>query len=343
MTTPSPPTSPPLPPRTLSSRPRTETFRTKGSEGKEEELENVRMVEEGLKELEISLSSLTSLSTQLSAQLSATTSISHKLSKLISSLPKSHPLHSQFKSLQSQLPPTPTPRVLTWLLGPNFPVWIPTPDLKRKYKTSTESFKLTASLLLTSFSLLLLLLPPTSPFSRLLDSCGLVWCVGYYTSLTLRDTLLKSNGTPTPRWSTPHHLLSILLSFTLIASHPLLPPHFRSLFLLLTTLIGCTQHLQYRTQKRRLYVLVSLAKKTPMESLNGDGTTLRHLDLDFLVLLPFVWGVQGLQGYLGWWAVQVEGLRVVGGLLLVLAGGNAVVTGRSFLMRLRGGAGKRER
>jgi len=130
-----------------------------------------------------------------------------------------------------------------------------------------------------------------------------VWLLYYYTTLALRENILKVNGSNIKHWWIIHHYLSIGVSLTVItwpvdsSSYH----YFQSQFLYLSLVQAIVQILQTSYQSAKLYKLIAMGKADTMD-VTGAG----FIWLDFglikqspsvTFLLPCLLFVQGFQLY----------------------------------------------
>ncbi|ORY39535.1 TMPIT-domain-containing protein [Rhizoclosmatium globosum] len=232
-----------------------------------------------------------------------------------------------------------------------------------QYKKQVESFKLRYTLLLIPLISISLLLPPSSPYSPIADSLFLFASLYYYSTLTLREHILSVNGSRITPWWFWHHYLCIGMTGVLLITPQSLSvtyPQFRTQFLLFCAYLGGVQYLQYRYQRERLYVLVSLDRAERMDLVAGDGVFGAPGGVDGKglwghVLLPFLVVGQSWQLWNAWRCFElfrqvVESggdigkewhIFAVGILFLVLGFGNMITTFWSFFFSKKEPKGKR--
>ncbi|XP_044754141.1 transmembrane protein 120 homolog [Coccinella septempunctata] len=146
------------------------------------------------------------------------------------------------------------------ILG-NVNVSILNKEEKFKYKDEYEKFKLVLSIICFIFSLLNLII-----IYRPLELCHLFLLVWYYCTLTIRESILKVNGSRIKGWWRLHHFVS-----TVAAAILLIWPEnkawglFRYQFLIFNGYISTVQYLQFRYQQGVLYRLKALGERHNMD------------------------------------------------------------------------------
>ncbi|TPX75371.1 hypothetical protein CcCBS67573_g03345 [Chytriomyces confervae] len=166
--------------------------------------------------------------------------------------------------------------ILRLALGNSAPFTLRPVGHRLNYKKEVESFKLRYTFFLLALIFISLLLSPTRQptLTTLFDSLFLFASVYYYSTLTLREHILYVNGSKITFWWFLHHYLSIFMSsIILITPHSMSTtyPQYRTQFLWFCAYLGGVQYLQYRYQRERLYVLVSLDRAERMDLVAGDG------------------------------------------------------------------------
>lgn len=152
-----------------------------------------------------------------------------------------------------------------------------------KYKQEYEEFKLKATYNLVGFAVLLLVWP-----MRVFLGLFHLLLLYYYVAVTLREHVLKNNGSSIKGWWIFHHYLTMILTCTLLTwpygdSYRL----FQTQFIYYSLFAGLVQFLQYRYQTARLYALIALEKANSMDVVNTDSAAIRwHNSMSFL--FPFL-------------------------------------------------------
>ncbi|KAI8843707.1 TMPIT-like protein-domain-containing protein [Chytridium lagenaria] len=167
------------------------------------------------------------------------------------------------------------------------------------------------------------------------DAAFLFTLIYYYSTVTLREHILVVNGSRIRFWWFLHHYLSIVMTGILIiwrsSSSFLL---FRPQFLTFSAYLGAVQYLQYRYQRKRLYVLVAMDMAAPMDTVSGDGVHTDRIEREFLVLVPFLVFAQMWQVWNAW---VLSGMWVLASSILfaLLGAGNIITTMRTFVAKRR--------
>lgn len=116
-------------------------------------------------------------------------------------------------------PITPLPWLLCISLGSSAQLRLPDTRQRLKYKSEYESFKLQATLLHLTMSILQLatsVFTASSPCPTLLDTLTSFLLLYFYSSLTLREHILVVNGSNIRAWWIIHHYLCVALTGTLL-------------------------------------------------------------------------------------------------------------------------------
>ncbi|KAJ3431692.1 transmembrane protein induced by tumor necrosis factor alpha [Anaeramoeba flamelloides] len=109
----------------------------------------------------------------------------------------------------------------------------------------------------------------------------------YYLSLTMRETVLKANGSNINNWWTIHHYISIFLSaFLLFWPFESFQEIFASRFYAFAIYTSIAQLFRHFSQKWHLSSLRSLGKASIEETINSD-TPVEHFYSRLKVQLPF--------------------------------------------------------
>lgn len=152
------------------------------------------------------------------------------------------------------------------------------------YKTSYERFKVVATITHLILSLSLLLLFREWPWLDALSNMHLLYT---YSTMTLREHVLRYNGSTMPRWWIWHHYACVVLAGLL-----LLWPASRSYYvlrdqlLLFMVYIAAVQILQYRYQMSRLYTLRALSRVSPLQMTTDTASV--HISRQLIFLLPLL-------------------------------------------------------
>lgn len=188
-----------------------------------------------------------------------------------------------FKALKIERPLN-TPFLLSAALG-DMPstYWIMPQGDRLRYKAGYESFKVLATISHLLLSLVLLFIK-----SKLwLDALGNFILLYSYSTVALREHILRLNGSAMHSWWLMHHYLCALLAAVLLV-WPGCEEYYRIRgdLLLFMVYIAAVQILQYRYQMNRLYTLRALSKVGPMQVTTESGSAHVYNSLGFL--LPFI-------------------------------------------------------
>ncbi|KAL3267985.1 hypothetical protein HHI36_007120 [Cryptolaemus montrouzieri] len=153
---------------------------------------------------------------------------------------------------------------------------------KFKYKDEYEKFKLVLSIICLVMSFLNVII-----IFRPLELCQIFLLVWYYCTLTIRESILKVNGSRIKGWWRFHHFVS-----TVAAAILLIWPEnkawgvFRHQFILFNCYISTVQYLQFRYQQGVLYRLKALGERHNMDITVEGFHSWMWRGLSFL--LPFL-------------------------------------------------------
>lgn len=159
------------------------------------------------------------------------------------------------------------------------------------------------------------------------------WLLLFYTSLAMRENILRVNGSDIRPWWVYHHYLAIamaLVSLTWgIQGHPdcSRKQHGVELFLEWAVMQGVAMLLQNRYQRQRLYTRIALGKAGRMDVVWGETSGVKG---QLWILYPVLFTLQVFQCYIGGLLLRTavveddcEWQMVVCGLLLIaMAFGN---------------------
>lgn len=232
--------------------------------------------------------------------------------------------------------PKPNGTYLKIILG-NVNVSILNKNDKFKYKDEYEKFKLILSVIGFLISLACMCLN-----SRILDLSLLFLLVWYYCTLTIRESILKVNGSKIKGWWRLHHFISTAASAVLLI-WPLSSSswaEFRPQFIYFNVYISVVQYLQFRYQQGVLYRLKALGERHNMDITIEGFHSWMWRGLGFL--LPFLFGGYLFQLYNAYtlyhlslttnapWQVSVLSL-----LFFVLFLGNTITTSMVIPQKIR--------
>uniref|UniRef100_A0A4W3HCF0 Transmembrane protein 120B n=1 Tax=Callorhinchus milii TaxID=7868 RepID=A0A4W3HCF0_CALMI len=170
---------------------------------------------------------------------------------------------------------------LNLVLG-NVNVTLLSKQAKFAYKDEYEKFKLylTIILLLGAIACVFLL-------NRVIDEIFNFLLVWYYCTLTIRESILISNGSRIKGWWVSHHYVSTFLSGVMLTwPDGLMYQMFRSQFLAFSIYQSCVQFLQYYYQSGCLYRLRALGERNHMDLTVEGFQSWMWRGLTFL--LPFL-------------------------------------------------------
>ncbi|XP_003739547.1 transmembrane protein 120B [Galendromus occidentalis] len=194
--------------------------------------------------------------------------------------------------------PAPAGKYLYLVLG-SVRVSMPS-KMKLLYKIEYENFKLAVTWALLLLSLVCLFRGAGTRWDPVL-MFGLVW---FYCTLTIRESILKANGSNISGWWRIYHFLATGLSGVIVlwADKPGFQNHLRTCFLAYTFVVLVAHQVQYRYQAGTLYRLQALGNTaneggSPMEiSVEGVRSSVAQPMLrDFFILMPFLYAVYLIQ------------------------------------------------
>lgn len=212
--------------------------------------------------------------------------------------------------------------------------------LKQEY----EKFKWKTNPQFMAFVFLLYMFPS----SELLVTVWQIWLLWYYTTLALRENILKVNGSAIKAWWITHHYLSITGSFTMLL-WPSTSGTFRIILPLFTYFSGAQGFVQIlinRYQQGQLYKLVAMGKASMMDVageaegwINDPGWT-----PSAMFLLPFLLVVQFFQLYISYRLFRVTITQshwsewqcvVIASVFLALGTGNLLTTLSTYFQKFK--------
>ncbi|XP_017775844.1 PREDICTED: transmembrane protein 120 homolog [Nicrophorus vespilloides] len=212
------------------------------------------------------------------------------------------------------------------ILG-NVNVSILNKEEKFKYKDEYEKFKLILSMIGFVLSVLNQIV-----IFRPLELSYIFLLVWYYCTLTIRESILKVNGSRIKGWWRFHHFLS-----TVVAGILLIWPdvdtweHFRNQFMMFNCYISVVQYLQFRYQMGVLYRLKALGERHNMDITIEGFHSWMWRGLSFLI--PFLFGGYLFQLYNAYVLMQLSyhptatwHVSVLSVMFLVLFIGNTTTT-----------------
>ncbi|MEN2497353.1 MAG: hypothetical protein MHMPM18_001741 [Marteilia pararefringens] len=179
--------------------------------------------------------------------------------------------------------PQKTGAYLRMIIGP-ISLLLPTSADKFSYKNSYENLKLFSNIIMILLSFLLLFVKVK--FLDYIFNFLLIW---YYCTLTIRETILKINGSNIRRWWFMHHIFSVINSCILMcwSFESYSYQQFRFSMLLYCIYLSGMSFVQFYYQKGCLYRLYALGYSTNKMDVTVDGfVSYMWKGLGFL--LPFL-------------------------------------------------------
>ncbi|XP_014254372.1 transmembrane protein 120 homolog [Cimex lectularius] len=226
----------------------------------------------------------------------------------------------------AQTLPKPNGMYLKIILG-NVNVSILNKNDKFKYKDEYEKFKLVLSVIGFLLSVINL-----CTNVRALELSFLFLLVWYYCTLTIRESILKVNGSKIKGWWRLHHFISTVASAVLLV-WPQSPSWyiFRPQFMVFNVYISIVQYLQFRYQQGVLYRLKALGERHNMDITIEGFHSWMWRGLGFL--LPFLFLGYLFQLYNAWVLFQLTyevdspwQVSVLAMLFFILFMGNMITT-----------------
>ena len=169
------------------------------------------------------------------------------------------------------------------------------------------------------------------------------WLLYFYTSLGLRENILKANGSNIRTWWIQHHYYSMAMALCVLTMDVDSPScvTFIGRFLFFTFCQGIVMFLQNRYQRFRMYTRVAIGKASPMDvSATESGSRLKLLWPLLLTLqtMQLVFGCQVLLRWYKEFARNGKGLSewqalVAGSLFVLMALGNFNATVMTFIRK----------
>uniref|UniRef100_A0A2M3Z7B0 Putative transmembrane protein n=1 Tax=Anopheles braziliensis TaxID=58242 RepID=A0A2M3Z7B0_9DIPT len=198
---------------------------------------------------------------------------------------------------------------------------------KVRYKDEYEKFKLILNVigLLLSFLNIVFNL-------RALELVFLFLLVWYYCTLTIRESILKVNGSRIKGWWRLHHFISTVCAGVLLVWPQGEPWQlFRTQFMYFNVYISLVQYMQFRYQKGVLYRLKALGERHNMDITIEGFHSWMWRGLSFLI--PFLFVGYLFQFYNAWTLYQLSAhpdatwqIPVLSTLFLILFAGNTTTT-----------------
>ncbi|XP_024397659.1 uncharacterized protein [Physcomitrium patens] len=225
---------------------------------------------------------------------------------------------------------------LRMLLGPTN-VRATLKDGRYKVKEEYNAYRDRTALMFLAFPVILLVLKNkiwNGCFPALPVQVYQAWLLFFYTSLALRENILRVNGSDIRPWWVYHHYCAMVMALvSLTWGHPscIRKQQGVQLFLGWAVMQGVAMLLQNRYQRRRLYTRIALGKAGRMDVVWGETAGVKG---QLGILYPLLFILQGFQFFIGILLLKTaivedksEWQIVVCGLLLVLmACGNFINT-----------------
>ncbi|CAI2349706.1 unnamed protein product [Caenorhabditis sp. 36 PRJEB53466] len=244
----------------------------------------------------------------------------------------------RMKDMQGELPAQTNGFYLNLILGSNLNVSLLTKSEKFKYKQEYEGFKWNITIVIC----VLAVVSWVWPF-RVLDSILCFLMVWYYCTLTIRESVLRVNGSKIKGWWLSHHYLSCAVpGIVLTWKDGVCYQEFRPLFLVFVFYISLVQLAQNQYQSGCLRRLHALGQGHQMDITVEGFTSWQFKGLTFL--LPFLSVGYLFQLFLAFklygftYTETCDGLWQVwalAALLGLIAGGNIVTTSMVCLRKLK--------
>jgi hypothetical protein len=202
---------------------------------------------------------------------------------------------------------------LSIILGSNLNVSLLNPDDRYRYKEEYEHFKMTVTYVLLAMLLIAYMFP--FPVIDALCNFLMVW---YYCTLTIRESILRVNGSKIKGWWVLHHYIScVLCGITVTWRDGECYKMFRPVFLFMSCYIGSVQLLQYKYQTGCLRRLHALGQRHSMDVTLEGFSNWMFKGLTFL--LPFLVVGYLVQGYCAYFLYDMYFMRHCNGEWQVLA------------------------
>lgn len=180
------------------------------------------------------------------------------------------------------------------------------------------------------------------------------WLLFLYTSLALRENILRVNGSDIRPWWIYHHYCAILMALVSLTWEIKGQPNCANkqkgvqLFLVWAIMQGIAMLLQNRYQRQRLYTRIALGKAKRMDVVWGETA---GVEGQLWLLYPLLFILQGFEGYVGMLLLRTAFRGVVsewqvvvcGALLVLMAVGNFANTVQTLMTKSRFKAMKRSK
>ncbi|CAO2210127.1 unnamed protein product [Urochloa humidicola] len=224
-------------------------------------------------------------------------------------------------------------------------------EVQLKVKEEYNSYRDRTALLFLGFPVILLFLRQwlwNGCFPALPVQLYQAWLLFLYTTLALRENILRVNGSDIRPWWILHHycaMLMALISLTWEIKGQSQPDCARKqrgveLFLCWAIMQGFVMMLQNRYQRQRLYTRIALGKAKRMDVVWGETA---GVEGQLLLLCPLLFLLQGFEGYVGFLLLRTTHTGVIpewqvvvcGILLIAMAIGNFANTVDTLMAKSR--------
>lgn len=208
---------------------------------------------------------------------------------------------------------------------------------KVRYKDDYEKFKLILNVIGLSLSFLNIVVN-----YRALELAFIFLLVWYYCTLTIRESILKVNGSRIKGWWRIHHFISTVCAGVLLVWPQGEPWQlFRTQFMYFNVYISLVQYMQFGYQKGVLYRLKALGERHDMDITIEGFHSWMWRGLSFLI--PFLFIGYIFQAYNAWTLYKLAEhpdatwqIPVLSVLFLILFIGNTTTTMLVVPQKLRG-------
>ncbi|MFH4979612.1 hypothetical protein AB6A40_006321 [Gnathostoma spinigerum] len=193
-------------------------------------------------------------------------------------------LRSKLVDMKGELPVLNNGPYLSTILGSNLNLSLLNKDARYRYKEEYEKFKL-----FVTYTILFVFIAASILPSRVIDFVGNFLLVWYYCTLTIREAVLKINGSRIKGWWIMHHYVSCFLcGITLTWKDGECYQEFRPQFILFVLYLSVTQVFQSQYQKGCLRRLHALGQRHSMDITVEGFSSWMFKGLTFLIPFLFV-------------------------------------------------------
>ncbi|XP_062512299.1 transmembrane protein 120B-like [Corticium candelabrum] len=205
------------------------------------------------------------------------------------------------------------------------------------YKQQYEDFKMWVTIVIGLFSFFNLIV-----YQRLMDASFQFLLVWYYCTLTIREHILRQNGSEIRGWWVLHHYLSIVVSACILI-WPVDDTYqmFRMNFMMFSLYISFVQFLQYYYQVGTLYRLLTLGRVHELD-ITRDGLRIKTWsDMKYLIpalIIGYIWQYYLAYQLFSVWFDIAAGkawqIFVLSALFLILGTGNCLTLAMTLRQKL---------